>query len=133
MENTQSVISFNPAPNINAKSHRKENHFTEAYSVIAFDEKKKTFSNPVELRIYATKSMVYACLWLFGHNCSGSGSAGGYGYHKASAATQEAINKAGIMLSQPIDGRGSSAMETALNVIAAHLGYKTFTIHHSHA
>jgi hypothetical protein len=45
----------------------------------------------------AQASVVYCCLWI--HNkCSGKGNAGGYGYHKESAALQDAITSAGIEL-----------------------------------
>jgi len=44
-------------------------------------------------------SVVYCCLWLHGNNgASGKGNAGGWGYHKESAALQEAITSAGIEL-----------------------------------
>jgi hypothetical protein len=42
-------------------------------------------------------SVVYCCLWV-GGVCSGKGNAGGYGYHKESAALDEAITSAGIEL-----------------------------------
>lgn len=42
-------------------------------------------------------SVVYCCLWVSGV-CSGYGTASGYGYHKESAALQEAIHSAGIEL-----------------------------------
>ena len=48
---------------------------------------------------------IYACIWH--NNGSGSGYAGGYGYHKASAAAQAAITSSGIDLSEDIDGRGA--------------------------
>jgi hypothetical protein len=47
----------------------------------------------------AQASVVYCCLWLHGDKgASGKGSTGGWGYHKESAALQEAINSAGIEL-----------------------------------
>lgn len=46
-----------------------------------------------------TASTVYASLWVHGpKHTAGHGSAGGYGYHKESAAIQEAITRAGIEL-----------------------------------
>lgn len=45
----------------------------------------------------AQASVVYCCLWV--HNkCSGKSNAGGYGYHKESAALAGAITSAGIEL-----------------------------------
>ena len=84
-------------------------------------------------------STVYCSLWV--HNfgaevdISGHGRAGGYGYHKTSAALQAAIDSAGIKLwgsaydgedenkgGEPhrvyIDGCGDSAMRSALLAIA---------------
>ena len=42
-------------------------------------------------------SVVYCCLWVHG-KASGKGQAGGYGYHKESAALCDAITSAGIEL-----------------------------------
>lgn len=115
-----------PKSAINAQAHRKENYFIEEFSAIVHDGKE--FKTPVTLRTYGKKfgAANYACLWVNGKNvnCSGSGKAGGYGYHRTSAATQEAIEKAGIELSEPIDGRGDRAMEDAVRAIAVALGFK---------
>jgi hypothetical protein len=76
-------------------------------------------------------SVVYCNIWLGNdtHCASGTGSAGGGGYHKKSAALQEAIDSAGIALSSPIDGRGDSSMREAIKAIGKCLGYrKTFLI-----
>lgn len=45
-------------------------------------------------------STVYASIWVHanGHYLAGHGNAGGYGYHKESAAFQDAITSAGIQL-----------------------------------
>lgn len=44
--------------------------------------------------------MDYCCLWIHGENIwfSGKGQAGGYGYHKTSAAFQGALDSAGVKL-----------------------------------
>ena len=131
------VLTFAPVDGINAKSHRKENHFQEEFCIIAQVAGK--FHTPVTLRTYGTKSMNYACLWINDdlHHiyCNGSGSAGGYGYHRTSAAAHYAINQAGIKLNQPIDGRGESAIKEALTAIAIKLGYRKNQIylHSAHA
>ena len=58
----------------------------------------------VTLRCYmgrsSSASVVYASIWVSGRDCytAGSGSAGGGGYDKQSAAAQEAIARAGIEL-----------------------------------
>ena len=65
-------------------------------------------------------SPVYASIWVYsaGHNISGHGRATGYGYHKASAALSAAMDSAGIVLSERIDGVGEGAIRRALEAIA---------------
>lgn len=76
---------------------------------------------------------VYASIWVHGKKIetTGSGSVGGCGYHKESAAIQEAIASAGIELYDAetgkrayIDGVGDSAIHHALEAIARALGYR---------
>lgn len=109
-------------------NHRKESHFTKQYTAVVFNG--QSAYDAVTLRIYATDAKSYCCLWV-NDNCSwvkgcrdsyyraGSGSEGGYGYHRASAAAQEAISNAGITLSEDINGRGDAAIEEAVHAIAA--------------
>lgn len=110
-------------------NHRAEKHFCSQYTaVVIFDG--KTAYDAVTLRIYATDAKCYCCIWT-ADNCkmsgrggdmyyrSGSGSVGGYGYHRASAAAQEAICNAGITLSEDIAGRGDEAIAEAVRAIAA--------------
>lgn len=96
-----------------------------------------------EARFYmgrsTSASTVYCSLWVHGDKCtSGHGKASGYGYHKESAALQDAIESAGIELrgsnyahssEKPnykrvarIDGCGDSSMEMALMAIARAAG-----------
>lgn len=85
--------------------------------------------NIITVRCYmgrsASSSVVYASVWV--HSCgyytSGTGRAGGGGYHKASAAIAEAIQSAGIELDEDFAGRGDSATEQALKAIAQALGF----------
>ena len=71
---------------------------------------KKTEKEIVDCRIYGAGVTVYCSIWVqsvkenkrpadwvYG-STSGKGSAGGYGYHKSSAAVAEAIKSAGIVL-----------------------------------
>ncbi len=125
-------------------SNRKENHFTGEYAVLVDNKSlardKKYYgemSSIITARTYFTGSTAYACIWI---NCPkgeiylcGGGKAGGYGYHKTSAALQAAINDTGIKLSESISGVGESAMENALKAIAKTLGFKKFHIHHANA
>lgn len=96
-------------------NYRKENHFFEEYAAVAFDGKRAR--QLVTLRIYETDSRSYCCFWINGLR-SASGTAGGYGYHRASAAAQEAIYNAGIDLSDDIGGRGGHSIENAVEAIA---------------
>lgn len=93
----------------------------------------------IDCRLYmgrsSNASTVYCSIWASGHInnervwLSGHGKAGGCGYHKPSAAMQNAIAAAGFTLtddngdSMPIDGRGDEAMHAAALAIAAVLGY----------
>lgn len=108
-------------------SHRKENNFYNQYTAVVFNG--KSAYDAVTLRLYATKAKHYCCLWINDNYSwvkatrdsyyrSGSGSAGGYGYHRASVAAQEAIYNAGIELSEDIGGRGDYAIEEAVRSIA---------------
>lgn len=120
---------FNPdaKQSFNIK-HRKDNLY-EAYRVIDND-----FNTLVDCRVYASGSTTYAVLWVYGADfyAQGSGKAGGYGYHKTSAAVDDAIDSAGFELyGSPyigqdenikkrcnIAGAGESAIEAALLAIA---------------
>jgi hypothetical protein len=105
---------INFVQNMNAQAHRKENNFM--YSYIGIVVIKKAVKQAVDLRIYGTNSRNYCCLWLNNGKqwAAGSAFAGGYGYHRPSAAAAEALKKAGVTLSEDIDGRGDSAIESAL-------------------
>lgn len=88
------------------------------------------YREPVRVRVYsgrsASASAVYCSIWA--GETAGHGRATGYGYHKASAALQAAIDSAGITLSSPIDGRGEGSMREAVRAIAAALGYPSALI-----
>lgn len=116
------------SPNKFSTSHRKEGKcFFSSVSVISLAGKPwgdGRLDPEISLRLYGTGSKNFACLWISGHNRRGSGSAGGYGYHRPSAAAQEAINNAGISLALPIDGRGEESMREALLAIARALKIK---------
>ena len=95
-------------------THRKENHFQEEYlGLVVVGGKILTAIN---CRFYGTQAKNYCCLWYNNNNNYGSasGSAGGYGYHRPSAAFQEALDNAGIELSSRVDGRGDSAIEDVI-------------------
>jgi hypothetical protein len=117
----------------NAKQHYKKEVVSNKH-VVAY--RKGELHHIVDARCYMGRannaSVVYANIWVHDHTgqrwCSGSSSAGGWGYHKESAAIGEAIRSAGIELSSDINGRGSSAIDDALKAIARALKYKIFII-----
>lgn len=111
-------------------------------TLIAFDKSKpdvEPFKNVIEARFYMSRSgggasPVYCALWISardGKHFSGRGGARGYGYHKPSAAFDEALGSAGVKLQRHIDGCGSSAVRVAMHAIACACGYSRLprTIH----
>jgi hypothetical protein len=93
----------------------------------------------------ASASVIHAVLWVKctdGHWTSGSGSAGGYGYHKESAAIADAIKSAGIELKDIKNGRkdhqfdlggtGGSYYPQVFDAIARAAGYRGRTLLVSH-
>ncbi len=124
-----------------SSSHRKEKSSMEfeSWSVVDMDqdpyENSREIYGKIELRLFHTDARATACLWI---NCGdkfhtqGSGSAGGCGYHRGSAAADEAIRNAGLTLAKVIDGCGNSAITDALLAIAALAGIKRPGILHAH-
>ena len=122
-------------------NHRKEDKLSKQFTVLVNGrdyEGRPCLDELITLRIYWTNSRAYACIWIRGRKnefyASGSGFAGGYGYHKESAAMEEALESAGIVIDyrDSISGRGESAMESALMAIARKLGYRKAHICKAH-
>lgn len=131
----KTITATLPAESIyNGKNYGGEKEMISAWNVVAFRD--GDYYEPVTLRTYSGRSRgssrIYASVWVMGFSgfggCSGHGFAGGYGYHKASAAAHAAIRSAGITLSASIDGAGDSAIEGALGAIARALGFDHFAI-----
>lgn len=125
----------------NAVNYGGEKETVSTYQVVG--KKKGALCSIVEARFYmgrsASASTVYCALWVSGDTyCSGRGKAGGYGYHKESAALAGAIRSAGIQLTganyehhegridykKPayISGCGAGSMRMALKAIARAAG-----------
>lgn len=128
---------FNPAAKTEfTTSHRSEGKcFFKSITVISLADKPwrdGAMPERITARIYGTGKQNTACLWINsttkkfpeGVHVYGSGKAGGYGYHRPSAALGEAIRNAGFTLSESISGRGESAMREALMTMAKALGVK---------
>lgn len=121
---------FNP-------SHRMERGgLHQEYSALVPDDNpQREMRAIVTLRIYWPASVCYAALWVNGDevHTSGTGSAGGGGYCKASAAASEAIESAGFTLSKNIHGVGTSAIREAVLALAEAAGYPDARLHVAHA
>ncbi len=59
---------------------------------------------------------------------SGSGRAGGYGYHKESAAFADACNNCGLLIDRNISGVGNDAINQVLEAVAVKLGFTHYLI-----
>ena len=132
----------------NAVNYHGKKELVDTWKVIA--TKKGEFHEAVDCRCWMgksrTASVVHCSIWVHGtgHWMTGRGSAGGYGYHKASAAVGDAIESAGITLwgnvyngpednkkQAHIGGVGETAIVAALEAIARAMGYRKFTVVHS--
>ena len=107
----------------NGKNLSPEKELVSAMSAVALTNGK--MREVVVARWYMARksggaSPVYASIWVYsaGHDISGHGRATGYGYHKASAALSTALDSAGIVLSERIDGLGDGASQRAVEAIA---------------
>jgi hypothetical protein len=108
-----------------------------AYVALGRSGRKVSDITPaVRLKFYTGKSRsssrVYAEVWmkgadglLFRHSTAW---AGGYGYHKQSAAAGEAFKRCYVSLDSDIDGRGEGAIRDALEAITKALGFQFVTI-----
>ena len=112
-----------PTTQANGKNLSRQKEMVSAMSAVAVINGK--MREVVVARWYMARksdgaSPVYASIWTYGagFDISGHGRATGYGYHKASAALSTALDSAGIVLSERIDGLGDGASQRALEAIA---------------
>lgn len=114
------TIKVNFSRNFNL-NHRKENHFQQQYTGLVLDGNE--LREAVTLRIYGTSAVNYAALWYNNGKkwARGTGKAGGYGYHRPSAAAAEAFEAAGVELESDISGSGSAAIESAVKSLLCEL------------
>ncbi len=113
----------------NAVNYGDKKELIKTFNLIT-DELKEIITVRCYMGRSASASTVYASIWINapGYHSSGRGNAGGYGYHKESAAISAAIESAGITLDQSIEGVGNTAIEDALKAIAAALGFSDVLI-----
>lgn len=124
MEMENKVVSFVPAQDMpRAYRDREEKHFYNGYKVVTIvnDEMVEL----VDARLGATDNCHYASVWLnvryydnnYYNTCGsarGAGKAGGWGYHRASAALESAFCRAGMRFDVGCSGMGESAMRDCL-------------------
>lgn len=124
MEMENKVISFVPAQNMPVSyRERQEKHFYMGYKIVTIiDDKMETL---IDARLGATDSCHYASIWLntkysdydyyneYG-DARASAKAGGYGYHRASAALESAFTRAGMRFTVGCSGMGESMMKDCL-------------------
>ena len=117
--------------NIGAKRDKIADKFYKELAVIHSER-----GAVARFRFYCTGQTIHCIAWVGSRDLYGSGygRAGGYGYDKASAAMADAIDHAGIKMSQSIAGVGDTAMKDAAVAIGKMLtGCRKFYIHESHA
>lgn len=124
MEMKNKVMSFVPAQNMPASyRERQEKHFYFGYKIVTIvDDEMETL---IDARLGVTDNCHYASIWLntkytdydyyneYG-DARASAKAGGWGYHKASAALESAFRRAGMRFSVGCSGMGESAMRDCL-------------------
>ncbi len=122
MENK--IVSFVPSQDMpRAYRDREEKHFYNGYKVVTIVNGEMV--ELVDARLGATDNCHYASVWLNVRYCDnnyynnygsarGAGKAGGWGYHKASAALESALRRAGMRFSIGCNGMGESAMRECL-------------------
>lgn len=122
---TNTVKSFEAHKKINATiREREERNIRHGYKAICISEDGK-LQELVDLRIGQTDATAYACVWLhvagYGTYAYGSGKAGGYGYHKSSAAAEAAFRSAGMIFNQSFSGCGDSMTHEAVQAAGEYL------------
>lgn len=93
---------------------------------------KDTLETVVDARWWmgksASASVVYCSVWVYppmhsvAEGASGRGSAGGGGYHKESAALEDAFTSAGVKFEAHFGGAGEAAMARAIAAVGAFFG-----------
>ena len=112
------VLKYEPKSN-SVPKWRDTAKLSHGYKVIDAEEGRCL----VDVRVYYSGQTCRAAVWIRDLANSevgnGTGSAGGYGYHKSSSAIDSAFAQAGVEFSKRFDGCGTSAEEEAIKAIAA--------------
>jgi hypothetical protein len=105
------------------RAYHKDKGLTHGYKVIDCNPEHADYndepSTVADIRVYFPGSVCYCAAWLHGTaDTSGTGKAGGYGYHMQSAAIEAALKAAGFNFNQEIGGRGTEAEQAAIMAAA---------------
>lgn len=112
----------------------RDKELVHGFHVINLDGDKNDYKNLPELidcRLYmgrsSSSSIVYCVIWIRigGVWITCKGQAGGYGYHKGSAAVGDALHNAGFRFDEGISGVGNQAIKDALIAVCEYFGYNT--------
>ena len=138
---TNTVAKFTTERN-NAINHGDKKEKIAQYLVIDKTSERRIIDCRVYMGRSSNSSTVYASIWVSIKETkkpkswkysftAGTGSASGWGYHKTSAAVQDALTSAGIELydgdksRKYIDGVGASAIQAAILSTAYAAGYNS--------
>lgn len=122
MENK--IVSFVPSQDMpRAYRDREEKHFYNGYKVVTIVNGEMV--ELVDARLGATDNCHYASVWLNVRYCDnnyynnygsarGAGKAGGWGYHRESAALESAFRRAGMKFDIGCGGQGETMMRDCL-------------------
>ena len=119
------VLSYIPQDNVKPSTmdRIRKRELVRAYHLVDLNRGDTIIDVRVYMGKSASASTVYAAIWIKGEKWGvGTGSAGGYGYDKRSAAIAEALSHAGVKLSMDIGGRGDGLVMEALKAIGAAIG-----------
>lgn len=90
------VKSFTPSKCFNPSHHKEKGFFKDCILVGFNSEELVELAN---LRLYKTRTHIYACFWANPVGAVGSGYAESYGYYRAyAAAVTNALEAAGVNL-----------------------------------
>jgi hypothetical protein len=131
---------YEPQDRNDISKHRKESSFYKQLSLCGVSKRyqgRAEIYQFVQVRFYGNGSNCYCVVWLNdrkgGVYASGSGVAGGGGYHKESAAMGYALANAGVQFKEDMGGRGDSAMVDSLLCIGRKMRLSRATVLQAHA
>lgn len=110
----------------NGRNYWGDKECTATIQAVVLHEGKMRTAVTVRVHCSRSNSRNYCSVWINDGaqlDFSGHGWAGGWGYHRPSAAMQKALQSCGVSLDKPIDGYGEGAMRDAVRAICAAMGF----------